>query len=98
MTVKKTIDQGVIVAPIENETPGPWTAAEFFALFTAEEVGTFYARIDAGDVGLRLTRDMIMATSTPLAYDNPLVQGGLFALQQSGVITAERVAEILGTA
>ena len=83
-----------VVPDLEAGKPGPWTAAEFFSLFTPEEVGAFYAKIDAGDVMLRLTRDMIMATSTPLAVDNPLVQGGLFALANSGVITPECVAEI----
>lgn len=95
--VKVTENQGVVVAPVEDVVEvKTYTAAEFFAQFTEDEVNAFYAQIDGGNNMLRLTRDMIMATSTPLAVDNPLVIGGVFALQASGVITPERGAEILG--
>lgn len=84
----------VTVIPPEPEKKTEYTNAEFFALFTQEEVQAFYASIDAGNSMLRLVRDMLVGTNLPLALDNPLVTNGLGVMVLSGVITEERAQEI----
>lgn len=73
-----------------------WTAPQFFAEFTEPEVAAFYTVVDApGGHMIRLMRDMIMSSTTVLASDSPLVTAGLNALVAAGVITSERMNEIL---
>lgn len=75
-----------------------YTASEFLSVFTPAEYTLFYAQIDGGNVHLRHLLNVVMASTTVLAGDNPLVVGGVSVMVQSGVLSQERADEILGTA
>lgn len=73
-----------------------YTASEFLSVFTPEEYAAFYAQIDGGNVHLRHLLNVVTASTTVLAGDNPLLQNGLAVMVQSGVITQARADEIIG--
>jgi len=81
------------VAPAkEPRTTG--TAREFMALFTKEEKLAIVS-LSMSDAEIKLWYDEALAGDVEL--DHPDVQEGLLVMQIAGVITAERVAEILAT-